>query len=84
MHNLQTKLDINGSDELKTVLVLGGYGAVGNAVCEELVRMFDGRIVLAGRNLRRAEGLARASQRATLASAWPSAELDDRRQLVET
>jgi saccharopine dehydrogenase (NAD+, L-lysine-forming) len=50
---------VNESGEQKKALVLGGYGAVGSAVCEELARIFDGRIVVAGRNLRQAQRLAR-------------------------
>jgi saccharopine dehydrogenase (NAD+, L-lysine-forming) len=46
-------------NEQSTILVLGGYGAVGTAVCEELAQAFDGRIVVAGRDIRRAELLAR-------------------------
>jgi saccharopine dehydrogenase (NAD+, L-lysine forming) len=49
---------MNESGEQKNVLVLGGYGAVGSAVCEELARIYDGRIVVAGRNLRQAHRLA--------------------------
>jgi saccharopine dehydrogenase (NAD+, L-lysine forming) len=49
---------VNKSIEQKNVLVLGGYGAVGSAVCEELARIFDGRIIVAGRNLRQAHRLA--------------------------
>jgi saccharopine dehydrogenase (NAD+, L-lysine forming) len=45
-------------DEQKTILVLGGYGAVGSAVCEELARTFAGRIIVAGRNLKQARRLA--------------------------
>ncbi|WP_340680854.1 saccharopine dehydrogenase NADP-binding domain-containing protein [Paraglaciecola sp.] len=45
-------------NEQNTILVLGGYGAVGTAVCEELARIFVGRIVVAGRDIRRAELLA--------------------------
>lgn len=49
---------MNRSHEYKTVLVLGGYGAVGSAVCEELKSIFPGRIVVAGRNLQKAQRLA--------------------------
>lgn len=45
-------------NEQKTVVVLGGYGAVGTAVCEELLRIFSARIVIAGRNLERGQRLA--------------------------
>ncbi len=48
---------MNGSCEQKSVLVLGGYGAVGSAICEELASIFDGRIIVAGRNLRQAHRL---------------------------
>ena len=47
------------SNEQMTVVVLGGYGAVGSAVCEALVRTFSGRVVVAGRNFQRAELLAK-------------------------
>lgn len=47
------------SDKQKTVVVIGGYGAVGSALCEELARSFSGRIVIAGRSYRRADLLAR-------------------------
>ena len=46
------------ANEQKTILVLGGYGAVGSVVCEELARNFAGRIIVAGRNLQQAERLA--------------------------
>ncbi|HEY8461935.1 MAG TPA: saccharopine dehydrogenase NADP-binding domain-containing protein [Blastocatellia bacterium] len=49
---------MNGSFEKKNALVLGGYGAVGSAVCEELASIIDGRIVVAGRDLRQAQRLA--------------------------
>jgi saccharopine dehydrogenase-like NADP-dependent oxidoreductase len=49
---------MNRSRRPKDVLVLGGYGAVGSAVCEELSRLFDGRILIAGRNLQQAKKLA--------------------------
>jgi saccharopine dehydrogenase (NAD+, L-lysine forming) len=49
---------MNQSHQQKDVLVLGGYGAVGSAVCEELSQLFDGRILIAGRNLQQAKKLA--------------------------
>lgn len=49
---------MNRSRKLKDVLVLGGYGAVGSAVCKEISRLFDGRILIAGRNLQQAKKLA--------------------------
>jgi saccharopine dehydrogenase (NAD+, L-lysine forming) len=46
------------ANERKTILVLGGYGAVGSAVCTELASTFAGRIIVAGRNLQQARRLA--------------------------
>jgi saccharopine dehydrogenase (NAD+, L-lysine forming) len=53
-----TELAVNRSRKQKDVLVIGGYGAVGSAVCEELSRLFDGQILIAGRNLQQAKKLA--------------------------
>jgi saccharopine dehydrogenase (NAD+, L-lysine forming) len=54
----RTELAMDRSRKQKDVLVLGGYGAVGSAVCEELYRLFDGRILIAGRNLQQSRKLA--------------------------
>jgi saccharopine dehydrogenase (NAD+, L-lysine forming) len=42
-----------------SVVVLGGYGAVGRYACEELGRVFDGRIIIGGRDIQRGRLLAR-------------------------
>ncbi|WP_395105403.1 saccharopine dehydrogenase family protein [Actinomadura sp. SCN-SB] len=44
-----------------SIVVLGGYGAVGKAAAEILGRRFPGRVVVAGRSWDRAERLARSS-----------------------
>ena len=44
---------------VRDVLVIGGYGAVGSVVCERLAEAIPGRVVPAGRNLDAAEALAR-------------------------
>jgi saccharopine dehydrogenase (NAD+, L-lysine forming) len=54
----ETELAMNQSRKQKDVLVLGGYGSVGSSVCEEISRLFDGQILIAGHNLQRAEKLA--------------------------
>jgi hypothetical protein len=44
---------------VRDVLVIGGYGAVGSVVCERLAEAIPGRVVPAGRNLDAARALAR-------------------------
>ena len=41
------------------IVVIGGYGAVGQTVCTELARRFPGRVFAAGRNPGRAESFSR-------------------------
>lgn len=50
---------MDNSGEDKRILVVGGYGAVGSAVCERLAQTVDGRVLVAGRNARAAQRLAR-------------------------
>jgi hypothetical protein len=49
------------------IVVLGGYGAVGRVVTDTLARWYAGRVVVAGRDLRRAEALAGATRGAARA-----------------
>ncbi|MFB9279539.1 saccharopine dehydrogenase family protein [Cohnella cellulosilytica] len=44
------------------IVVVGGYGAVGRGVCEELGRQFPGKVYAAGRNLERAERFCRGTE----------------------
>ena len=44
---------------LRTVLVLGGYGNFGSLICEALVKDYDIRVQIAGRDFKRASLLAR-------------------------
>jgi glutamyl-tRNA reductase len=49
------------------IVVLGGYGALGQVVTRTLAGWYAGRVVVAGRDARRAEALARATYGAALA-----------------
>ncbi|GLZ06585.1 hypothetical protein Acsp03_40510 [Actinomadura sp. NBRC 104412] len=51
-----------------SIVVLGGYGAVGKATAEILGRRFPGRVVVAGRSWDRAERLVRSSDAALRAA----------------
>lgn len=44
-----------------TIVVVGGYGAVGRVVCETLADRFPGRVVAGGRSMARAEAFARST-----------------------
>ncbi|WP_372630484.1 saccharopine dehydrogenase family protein [Cohnella sp.] len=44
------------------IVVVGGYGAVGSLICEELGRRFPGKVYAAGRSLERAERFSRAME----------------------
>ncbi len=44
------------------IIVIGGYGHVGRMICEELARYFPGKVIAAGRNLKRAEAFSRETQ----------------------
>jgi saccharopine dehydrogenase (NAD+, L-lysine forming) len=45
----------------ENILVIGGYGQVGRHVCLELARAVPGRVVAAGRDLRKARAFAEAT-----------------------
>src|SRR5512134_533336 len=44
--------------QLKDILIVGGYGAVGLQIAAELAPDYVGRVVIAGRHLERAEQIA--------------------------
>lgn len=48
-----------GMSESRDILVVGGYGAVGRRIAAHLAPRFPGRVVIAGRDERRAEALCR-------------------------
>ena len=41
------------------ILVLGGYGNTGKIICELLLRFTNSEIIIAGRNLNKAENFAK-------------------------
>lgn len=43
----------------ESILIVGGYGAVGNIISKELSKHYPGKVIVAGRNLSKAEDLAR-------------------------
>lgn len=53
--------DSGDPDAAGDIVVIGGYGAVGRATASMLAQWFPGRVVIAGRDLRRAEQLARST-----------------------
>lgn len=42
-----------------SIVVVGGYGAVGQIVCTTLAERFPGKVFAAGRNVRKAEAFSR-------------------------
>jgi len=44
------------------ILVIGGYGNVGQTVCLELTKLYPGKIIAAGRNLEKATAFAKTLQ----------------------
>ncbi|GAA3794450.1 hypothetical protein GCM10022226_12280 [Sphaerisporangium flaviroseum] len=57
-----------GPDTGKSIVVIGGYGAVGSATAVTLGAWFPGRVVVAGRDLAKATELARSTKGALQAT----------------
>jgi len=43
--------------DMKTILILGGYGGTGRVLCRRLLKVTDAAIIIAGRNIEEANGL---------------------------
>lgn len=43
------------------ILVIGGYGKVGQVICRDLGRKFPGKVIAAGRNYEKAERFTQAT-----------------------
>lgn len=55
-----TRSTPNGASAKSTILIVGGYGVVGTLIAQEVAPQFPGRVVIAGRDARKAEIACRA------------------------
>ncbi|MEU8251945.1 saccharopine dehydrogenase NADP-binding domain-containing protein [Nonomuraea sp. NPDC048916] len=73
---------VRGPSSVGLIVVVGGYGAVGRVTAKTLGEWFPGQVVVAGRDLSRAERVARSSEGALKAMRVDVNDLQDVERMV--